>query len=177
MLFERCHTKNRKRSLNQHKKFFYFRCTIRLNHNRQKMGGQSGSWTPTKRRGPIAAEFQGPGPASLVLPSLFGSEWEYRAEYLKVRQTCTTLYRHEMKGVPPPVCQLNIRNPVLEGLCVPHLVLHSPPMLAYKRNLMCGFHRPSKTIFLRFSLCVSHCAHRITSIPNFKHDTRYYGIK
>ena len=38
------------------------------------MGGQSGSWTPTKRRGPIAAEFQGPGPAALSLPSLFGSK-------------------------------------------------------------------------------------------------------
>jgi len=37
------------------------------------MGGQSGSWTPTKRRGPIAAEFQGPGPAALTLPSLFGN--------------------------------------------------------------------------------------------------------
>ena len=39
------------------------------------MGGQSGSWTPTKRRGPIAAEFQGPGPAALSLPALFGSEF------------------------------------------------------------------------------------------------------
>ena len=39
------------------------------------MGGQSGSWTPTKRRGPIAAEFQGPGPAALSLPSLFGSKY------------------------------------------------------------------------------------------------------
>ena len=38
------------------------------------MGGQSGSWTPTKRRGPIAAEFQGPGPAAIGLPSLFGSK-------------------------------------------------------------------------------------------------------
>jgi hypothetical protein len=37
------------------------------------MGGQSGSWTPTKRRGPIAAEFQGPGPAAIGLPSLFGN--------------------------------------------------------------------------------------------------------
>ena len=41
------------------------------------MGGQSGSWTPTKRRGPIAAEFQGPGPAALSLPALFGSEFYY----------------------------------------------------------------------------------------------------
>jgi hypothetical protein len=39
------------------------------------MGGQSGSWTPTKRRGPIAAEFQGPGPAAIGLPSLFGSKF------------------------------------------------------------------------------------------------------
>ena len=41
------------------------------------MGGQSGSWTPTKRRGPIAAEFQGPGPAALSLPALFGSEFYF----------------------------------------------------------------------------------------------------
>ena len=27
-----------------------------------------------KRRGPIAAEFQGPGPAAIGLPSLFGSK-------------------------------------------------------------------------------------------------------
>ena len=40
------------------------------------MGGQSGSWTPTKRRGPIAAEFQGPGPAAIGLPSLFGSKFQ-----------------------------------------------------------------------------------------------------
>ena len=39
------------------------------------MGGQSGTWTPTKRRGPIAAEFQGPGPAAIGLPSLFGSKF------------------------------------------------------------------------------------------------------
>lgn len=37
------------------------------------MGYAQGQWTPTKRRGPIAAEFTGPGPAALSLPSLFGS--------------------------------------------------------------------------------------------------------
>ena len=49
---------------------------------RAKMGGGSGSngggggyqWTPHKRRGPIAAEFSGPGPASIALPSLIGSK-------------------------------------------------------------------------------------------------------
>ncbi|XP_049792135.1 outer dense fiber protein 3 isoform X2 [Schistocerca nitens] len=29
-------------------------------------------WTPTKRRGPIAAEFSGPGPACVTLPNLIG---------------------------------------------------------------------------------------------------------
>ena len=30
MLFERCHTKNRKRSTRQHIKYFIFRCYIQL---------------------------------------------------------------------------------------------------------------------------------------------------
>ena len=30
--------------------------------------------TPHKRRGPIAAEFSSPGPASIALPGLFGSK-------------------------------------------------------------------------------------------------------
>lgn len=38
------------------------------------MGGfQQRPWTPTKRRGPIAAEFQGPGPASVALQSTIGN--------------------------------------------------------------------------------------------------------
>lgn len=37
------------------------------------MGGMTQkSWTPTKRRGPIAAEFGSPGPACVILPSLLG---------------------------------------------------------------------------------------------------------
>jgi len=38
------------------------------------MGGhiQQRPWTPTKRRGPIAAEFSSPGPASVALPGLVG---------------------------------------------------------------------------------------------------------
>jgi len=31
--------------------------------------------TPHKRRGPIAAEFQSPGPAAINLPGLFGSKY------------------------------------------------------------------------------------------------------
>lgn len=39
-----------------------------------KMGGQTnGTWTPTKRRGPIAAEFSSPGPAAISLRSAIGS--------------------------------------------------------------------------------------------------------
>jgi hypothetical protein len=36
------------------------------------MGYIQGGWTPTKRRGPIAAEFTGPGPAAVGLPSFIG---------------------------------------------------------------------------------------------------------
>lgn len=40
------------------------------------MGGhiQQRPWTPTKRRGPIAAEFSSPGPASVALPGLIGKQ-------------------------------------------------------------------------------------------------------
>lgn len=41
-----------------------------------KVGGfEQRPWTPTKRRGPIAAEHSSPGPALVQLPSLFG-EWD-----------------------------------------------------------------------------------------------------
>jgi hypothetical protein len=37
------------------------------------MGGiQQQPWTPTKRRGPIAAEYSSPGPACVTLPNLIG---------------------------------------------------------------------------------------------------------
>ncbi|KDR23803.1 outer dense fiber protein 3-like isoform X1 [Zootermopsis nevadensis] len=37
------------------------------------MGGiQQQQWTPTKRRGPIAAEYSSPGPACVTLPNLIG---------------------------------------------------------------------------------------------------------
>lgn len=32
----------------------------------------STTFTPSQRRGPIAAEFQGPGPAAVALPSTIG---------------------------------------------------------------------------------------------------------
>jgi len=38
-----------------------------------EMGGLTQRpWTPTKRRGPIAAEFSGPGPAWVTLPTMIG---------------------------------------------------------------------------------------------------------
>lgn len=37
------------------------------------MGGfEQHAWTPTKRRGPIAAEHSSPGPACVQLPNLLG---------------------------------------------------------------------------------------------------------
>lgn len=48
------------------------------------MGGfQQRPWTPTKRRGPIAAEFQGPGPASVALPSTIGLKFNFQCIHWK----------------------------------------------------------------------------------------------
>lgn len=39
------------------------------------MGGfEQRPWTPTKRRGPIAAEMSSPGPACVQLPQLLGMD-------------------------------------------------------------------------------------------------------
>lgn len=38
----------------------------------QPMGIRQNAWTPTQRRGPIAAEAASPGPAVVSLPSLIG---------------------------------------------------------------------------------------------------------
>ncbi|XP_076068952.1 ciliary microtubule associated protein 1A isoform X2 [Oratosquilla oratoria] len=58
------------------------------------MGGQTnGTWTPTKRRGPIAAEFSTPGPAAITLPSTIGT-----SSSTKSRSPAFTMSgRHEMK--------------------------------------------------------------------------------
>lgn len=42
-------------------------------------------WTPTKRRGPIAAESNSPGPAAVALPSLIGKKNEYRVKSLEIK--------------------------------------------------------------------------------------------
>lgn len=38
------------------------------------MGVRQNPWTPTKRRGPIAAESSSPGPAVVSLPTLIGKQ-------------------------------------------------------------------------------------------------------
>ena len=55
-----------------------------------------------KRRGPIAAEFQGPGPAAIGLPSIFGSKsklaliFQIRLWYLEMYQTLPLTNKHTM---------------------------------------------------------------------------------
>lgn len=51
-----------------------------LKKKEKSMGGLTQrSWTPTKRRGPIAAEFVTPGPACVTLPPLIGN-YNYKLE-------------------------------------------------------------------------------------------------
>ncbi|XP_050728559.1 outer dense fiber protein 3-like isoform X6 [Eriocheir sinensis] len=63
---------------------------------RSKMGGQSnGNWTPTKRRGPIAAEFSSPGPAAIALKSSIGTGGAAVSRHRAPAFTMAS--RHEMK--------------------------------------------------------------------------------
>ena len=45
-------------------------------------GGGSTGFILTQRRGPIAAEFQGPGPAAVALPSTIGKNYHLIIIYL-----------------------------------------------------------------------------------------------
>lgn len=38
-------------------------------------------WTPTKKRGPIAAEYNSPGPACVTLPPLIGNNLDIEYDY------------------------------------------------------------------------------------------------
>ncbi|XP_063865841.1 ciliary microtubule associated protein 1A-like isoform X6 [Scylla paramamosain] len=67
---------------------------------RSKMGGQSnGTWTPTKRRGPIAAEFSSPGPAAIALKSSIGksASGTSNANVGSRAPAFTMASRHELK--------------------------------------------------------------------------------
>lgn len=59
----------------------YFSCS--------SMGVRQNPWTPTKRRGPIAAEAASPGPAVVSLPSLIGTLLLFSIElsYNKLNKT------------------------------------------------------------------------------------------
>ncbi|XP_037795154.1 outer dense fiber protein 3-like isoform X3 [Penaeus monodon] len=71
------------------------------------MGGQTnGTWTPTKRRGPIAAEFSSPGPAAIALKSGIGSGGATKSR----PPAFTMASRHEPKNekVGPGPGQYNV---------------------------------------------------------------------
>jgi len=50
-------------------------------------------WTPTKRRGPIAAEYSSPGPACVTLPSLVG-KYLYYILYTSYKNSTILLNKH-----------------------------------------------------------------------------------
>ena len=51
------------------------RYIVTTEHRMGRHASSSFVITPHKRRGPIAAEFQSPGPAAINLPTLFGSKY------------------------------------------------------------------------------------------------------
>ncbi|KAL7635944.1 UNVERIFIED_CONTAM: hypothetical protein RMT77_013761 [Armadillidium vulgare] len=86
------------------------------------MGGQKNTqfvWTPTKRRGPIAAEFSTPGPAAINLPPTFGS----KVTVTKSRSPAFTISgRHESRSstASPGPGQYNINGLTYKGKDEPH---------------------------------------------------------
>lgn len=50
------------------------------------MGVRQNPWTPTKRRGPIAAEAASPGPAVVALPTLIGKLTHLLYRYFKIKR-------------------------------------------------------------------------------------------
>ena len=69
---------------------------------------------------------------------------------------CSTLhsllFNLSQRDICARACKLIIRNSVLEVLFIPCLILRSSPIFSGKPNWTRGFHRPSKTRFLRFPL-------------------------
>jgi hypothetical protein len=66
------------------------------------MGGiRQCSWSPTKRRGPIAADYSSPGPACVTLPNLIG---EYHCQkitfQLQFGQDSVCTYNVALRCVP-----------------------------------------------------------------------------
>ena len=62
------------------------------------------------------------------------------------------LFNLSQRDICALACKLIIRNSVLEVLFIPCLILRSSPIFSGKPNWTRGFHRPSKTRFLRFPL-------------------------
>ncbi|CAG9826690.1 unnamed protein product [Diabrotica balteata] len=93
------------------------------------MGGMTQRpWTPTKRRGPIAAEFKGPGPACVALPSYIGRRTAESRSERAPAFSFGSRQNGKLESIGPGPGQYNITGMSAKGKDTPPaLSLHSRP--------------------------------------------------
>ncbi|XP_028134726.1 outer dense fiber protein 3 isoform X5 [Diabrotica virgifera virgifera] len=93
------------------------------------MGGMTQRpWTPTKRRGPIAAEFKGPGPACVALPSYIGRRTTESRSERAPAFSFGSRQNGKLESIGPGPGQYNITGMSAKGKDTPPaLSLHSRP--------------------------------------------------
>uniref|UniRef100_A0A0K8TF20 Outer dense fiber protein 3 n=1 Tax=Lygus hesperus TaxID=30085 RepID=A0A0K8TF20_LYGHE len=83
-------------------------------------------WTPTKRRGPISAEFTSPGPACVTLPNLLGTSATDSKKGRAPAFSFGARHGNKNESIGPGPGQYNITGLSARGKdCPPALSLHS----------------------------------------------------
>ncbi|KAJ8951759.1 hypothetical protein NQ318_012610 [Aromia moschata] len=90
------------------------------------MGGMTQRpWTPTKRRGPIAAEFSGPGPACVSLPSYIGKKTSESNSGRSPSYSFGARHNDKLENIGPGPGQYNVTGLSAKGKDTPpSLSLH-----------------------------------------------------
>uniref|UniRef100_V5G788 Outer dense fiber protein n=1 Tax=Anoplophora glabripennis TaxID=217634 RepID=V5G788_ANOGL len=93
------------------------------------MGGMTQRpWTPTKRRGPIAAEFRGPGPACVALPSYIGKKTSESKSGRAPAFSFGARHNGKLESIGPGPGQYNVTGLSAKGKDnPPALSLHGRP--------------------------------------------------
>jgi hypothetical protein len=118
-----------------------------INTTTKRMGGfTQRPWTPTKRRGPIAAEYNSPGPACVSLPSYIGKKTSESRSGRAPAFSFGARHNGKMDSIGPGPGQYNVTGLSAKGKDTPPAVsLHSRPKDAKPENFPApGDYNPDK---------------------------------
>ncbi|XP_074039366.1 ciliary microtubule associated protein 1A isoform X11 [Leptinotarsa decemlineata] len=103
-------------------------------------------WTPTKRRGPIAAEFRGPGPACVALPSYIGKRTSESKTERAPAFSFGARHNGKLESIGPGPGQYNVTGLSAKGKDTPPaLSLHGRPKEPKPENFPApGDYNPDK---------------------------------